>query len=157
MPIAASKKPGYLLEFIWPLPDWEQEQMALRVFQEKHKDKIDDPESASRWLREVEGELRLQIEELFDATRKYQRFFGSTNPKSIEKFQEVEAWIFSDDDREHMSFVNVCATFNFEPSYIRRLLKLSVEQKKRGTFKGLKQPRVFTVRVSPGRISSRQA
>jgi hypothetical protein len=69
------------------------------------------------------GEVALLQAILEDAIRCFQKQFISRRPRTLRLAKEAEEWLFTDDDKWPLSFVNVCAVLGLDPTYLRRKLK----------------------------------
>jgi hypothetical protein len=89
------------------------------------------PESilpAQVWERPVGGarlqpEKRLQIAVLADAVLTVHRLAGQERARARRLFAEVEAWFASDAADTPFTFIGICESLKFDPSYIRRGLR----------------------------------
>jgi hypothetical protein len=68
----------------------------------------------------ISSERDLMFAILADAIDCYWKYSGARDGRSIKLFQDARRWIFTDDDGETFSFVNVCDALSFDPAYIRR-------------------------------------
>ena len=66
------------------------------------------------------SERDLMFAILADAIDCYWKYSGARDGRSIKLFQDARRWIFTDDEGETFSFVNVCDALSFDPTYIRR-------------------------------------
>ena len=69
------------------------------------------------------GEVALLRAILEDAIHCFQKQFISRRPRTLRLAKEAEEWLFTDDDKWPLSFVNVCAVLGVDPAYLRRELK----------------------------------
>jgi hypothetical protein len=68
-------------------------------------------------------EKRLQIAVLADAALTFHRLAGNDRARARRLFTEVEAWFASDDADSPFTFVGICESLKFDPTYIRRGLR----------------------------------
>jgi hypothetical protein len=98
--------------------------------------------SSSHGADPTRGEVALLRAILEDAIRCFQKQFTSRRPRTLRLAKEAEEWLFADDDKWPLSFVNVCAVLGLDPAYLRRKLQqvtfpptaLSPRKKPRGRF-----------------------
>lgn len=88
----------------------------------------------------LEPEKRLMFAVLEDAIRCYQDNFISRSGKKKRHFEEVEAWMLSEDGDWVFSFENVCEVLGVNPAYIRQGLARW-------------KPRLSPVRVESARLA----
>src|ERR1051326_8899342 len=67
----------------------------------------------------IQPEKRLQVAVLADAVLTFHRWAGDERARARRRFTEVEAWFASDDDDGPFTFMTICHSLKFEPSYIR--------------------------------------
>ena len=96
------------------------------------------------------SERDLMFAILADAIDCYWKYAGARDGRSIKLFQDARRWIFTDDDAETFSFVNVCDALSFDPAYIRRGVA-QVEQRQKGA---LEQPRTRPKKIKRNLKSS---
>ena len=65
-----------------------------------------------------EKELMLAI--LSDAIECILKYCEQPIPLRAKLFQDAREWLFDHEDNEPFSFLNVCETLDFDPSYLRR-------------------------------------
>ncbi len=68
----------------------------------------------------LEPERELMLAVLADAIECYHKYGGAPDGIGERNYREAELWIFSPDQTEVFSFLNVCEALQFDPSYIRR-------------------------------------
>lgn len=71
----------------------------------------------------VQPEKRLQVAVLADAILTFHRWVGVERTRARHLFAEVEAWFASDDAGDPFTFITICDSLNFDPTYIRRGLR----------------------------------
>ena len=89
------------------------------------------PESilpAQVWERPAGGarlqpEKRLQVAVLADAVLTFHRLAGRERARARRLFAEVEAWFASEDADTPFTFIGICESLKFHPTYIRRGLR----------------------------------
>ena len=67
-----------------------------------------------------EGEERLMLAVLENATEDFQKYVLATDKRGKELFEEAEAWILETDSPSFFSFENICEHLQLDPDYIRR-------------------------------------
>lgn len=73
-----------------------------------------------RRSRFLEPEKELMLAVLADAVECFGRHSGSRDVVRMRIFQEAQDWLFSDDEKEPFSFLNLCDALELDPGYIRR-------------------------------------
>jgi hypothetical protein len=68
----------------------------------------------------IQPEKRLQVAVLADAVLTFHRWAGNERARARRLFAEVEAWFASDDAAGPFTFITICDSLKFDPSYIRR-------------------------------------
>jgi len=68
----------------------------------------------------LQPEKRLQVAVLADAVLTFHRLAGRERARARRLFAEVEAWFASEDATTPFTFVGICESLKFDPSYIRR-------------------------------------
>jgi hypothetical protein len=71
----------------------------------------------------IQPEKRLQVAVLADAVLTFHRWAGDERARARRLFTEVEAWFASDDADGPFTFITICHSLKFDPSYIRRGLR----------------------------------
>src|SRR6058998_4454967 len=71
----------------------------------------------------IQPEKRLQVAVLADAVLTFHRWAGDERARARRLFTEVEAWFASDDADGPFTFVTICHSLKFDPTYIRRGLR----------------------------------
>ena len=72
----------------------------------------------------VQPEKRLQVAVLADAVLTFHRWAGDERTRARRRFGEVETWFASDDaDGSPFTFIAICSSLKFDPSWIRRGLR----------------------------------
>ena len=71
----------------------------------------------------IQPEKRLQVAVLADAVLSFHRWAGDKRTRARRLFAEVEAWFASEDADGPFTFMTICLSLKFEPSYIRRGLR----------------------------------
>lgn len=71
-----------------------------------------------RTLRD--GEQRLMLAMLENATEDFQNYLFATDKKGQELFVAAEQWILATDDPSFFSFESICDHLNFDPQYMRK-------------------------------------
>ncbi len=67
-----------------------------------------------------DGEQRLMLAMLENATEDFQKYLLATDKRGKELFREAEQWILADDDPSFFSFESICEHLNFDPCYMRK-------------------------------------
>lgn len=67
-----------------------------------------------------EGEERLMLAVLENATEDFQKYVLATDKRGKELFDEAEAWIMETDSASFFSFENICEHLQLDPDYVRR-------------------------------------
>jgi len=67
-----------------------------------------------------EGEERLMLAILENATEDFQKYVFATDKRGKELFQEAEEWILETNSPAFFSFENICEHLQFDPDYMRR-------------------------------------
>ena len=70
----------------------------------------------------IQPEKRLQVAVLADAVLTFHRWVGDGRARA-RVLAEVETWFASDDTDGPFTFITICDSLKFEPSYIRRGLR----------------------------------
>ena len=70
--------------------------------------------------RNLEPEQELMLAILCDAIECIFKYCDEPLPLRLKLFHEAKEWLFDNDEKEPFSFLNVCASLNFDPSYLRR-------------------------------------
>jgi hypothetical protein len=70
--------------------------------------------------RNLEPEQELMLAILCDAIECIFKYCDEPLPMRAKLFHEAREWLFDDDEKEAFSFLNVCASLNLDPSYVRR-------------------------------------
>lgn len=70
--------------------------------------------------RNLEPEQELILAILCDAIECIFKYCDEPLPMRAKLFQEAQEWLFDDDEKEPFSFLNVCESLNFDPSYLRQ-------------------------------------
>jgi hypothetical protein len=78
--------------------------------------------AARRGASETEPWRRLMAAMLIDAVRCYQAKFQARQAAAHQRFEEAQAWIFSDRDDGTFSFRAVCDALEVDPQTIRKAL-----------------------------------
>jgi hypothetical protein len=68
-------------------------------------------------------EKRLQVAVLADAVLTFHRWAGGDRARARRLFTEVEAWFASDEAGGPFTFITICDSLDFDPTYIRRGLR----------------------------------
>ena len=71
----------------------------------------------------IQPEKRLQVAVLADAVLTFRRWAGDEHVRARRLSAEVEDWFASDDTDGPFTFITICDSLKFEPSYIRRGLR----------------------------------
>ena len=71
----------------------------------------------------IQPEKRLQVAVLADAVLTFHRWAGVERVLARSLFAEVEAWFASEDADGPFTFITICDSLNFDPTYIRRGLR----------------------------------
>ena len=71
----------------------------------------------------IQPEQRLQVAVLADAVLTFHRCAGDKRARARRHFAEVDAWFASDDPNGPFTFITICDSLNFDPTYIRRGLR----------------------------------
>jgi hypothetical protein len=71
----------------------------------------------------LQPEKRLQVAVLADAVLTFHRWAGDERARARRPFAEVEAWFASEDTDGPFTFITICDSLKFDPSYIRRGLR----------------------------------
>jgi hypothetical protein len=67
-----------------------------------------------------EGEERLMLAVLENATEDFQKYVLATDKRGKELFDQAEAWILETDSPSFFSFENICEHLQLDPDYVRR-------------------------------------
>ena len=84
----------------------------------------------------IQPEKRLQVAVLADAVLTFHRWAGVAHPRARRLFAEVDGWFASDDADGPFTFITICDSLGFDPTYIRRGLsqwRTGVEASVEGT------------------------
>ena len=73
-------------------------------------------------------EKRLMLAVLEDGIATFQRTLSATTRRARREFDEVRAWIASDDTAWPYAFLNVCHVLGFDPDYLRAGLARLLER-----------------------------
>src|SRR5438876_12152266 len=71
----------------------------------------------------IQPEKRLQVAVLADAVLTFHRWAADKRARARQLFAEVEAWFASDYADGPFTFITICDSLRFDPSYIRRGLR----------------------------------
>jgi len=71
----------------------------------------------------LQPEKRLQVAVLADAVLTFHRWAGNERARAQRLFAEIEAWFASDDADTPFTFIGICDSLKFNPTYIRRGLR----------------------------------
>jgi hypothetical protein len=71
----------------------------------------------------IQPEKRLQVAVLADAFLTFHRWAGVERARARRLFAEVQAWFASDDADGPFTFIAICDSLEFDPSYIRQGLR----------------------------------
>ena len=71
----------------------------------------------------IQPEKRLQVAVLADAVLAFHRWAGVHRAPARRLFAEVESWFASDDVDGPFTFIAICDSLAFDPSYIRQGLR----------------------------------
>ena len=78
----------------------------------------------------LQPEKRLQVAVLADAVLTFHRLAGRDRARARRLFAEVEAWFASDAADTPFTFIAICDSLKFDPSYIRRGLSAATTKKR---------------------------
>jgi hypothetical protein len=67
-----------------------------------------------------EGEERLMLAMLENATEDFQKYVLASDRKGKELFQAAEEWILATDSESLFSFQNICECLQLNPGYVRK-------------------------------------
>ena len=84
----------------------------------------------------IQPEKRLQVAVLADAVLTFRRWLGVEQPRPGRLFAEVDGWFASEDADGPFTFITICDSLGFDPTYIRRGLsqwRTGVEASVEGT------------------------
>jgi hypothetical protein len=70
--------------------------------------------------RHLEPEQELMLAILCDAIECIFKYCDEPVPVRAKLFHDAQEWLFDDEEKEPFSFLNVCDSLNFDPSYLRR-------------------------------------
>jgi hypothetical protein len=70
--------------------------------------------------RNLEPEQELMLAILCDAIECIFKYCEEPVPLRAKLFHDAREWLFEDEEKEPFSFLNVCDSLNFDPSYLRR-------------------------------------
>jgi hypothetical protein len=82
-----------------------------------------------------EGEERLMLAVLENATEDFQKYVLATDRRGKELFEEAEEWILESDSPSFFSFENICEHLQLDPDYVRRGFMRWKEAKRNGELK----------------------
>ena len=68
----------------------------------------------------LQPEKRLQVAVLVDAVLTFHRCAGDERARARRHLAEAETWFASDDADGPFTFITICDSLKFDPSYIRR-------------------------------------
>ncbi len=71
----------------------------------------------------VQPEKRLQVAVLADAVLTFYQWAGNERTRARRRFAEVETWFASDEADGPFTFMAICDSLKFDPTYIRRGLR----------------------------------
>jgi hypothetical protein len=95
--------------------------------------------------RHLEPEQELMLAILCDAIECIFKYCDEPLPMRAKLFHDAQEWLFDEEGKEPFSFLNVCDSLNFDPSYLRR-----------GVLEKMRAKSVLTL-ASPGRRADRLA
>jgi hypothetical protein len=95
--------------------------------------------------RHLEPEQELMLAILCDAIECIFKYCDEPVPARAKLFHDAQEWLFDEEEKEPFSFLNVCDSLNFDPSYLRR-----------GVLEKMRAKSVMTL-TSPGRRTGRLA
>ena len=67
-----------------------------------------------------DGEKRLMLAMLENATEDFQKYVFATDKKGKELFDFAEGWILETDNPSFFSFNSICVHLDFDPEYMRK-------------------------------------
>ena len=67
-----------------------------------------------------DGEKRLMLAMLENATEDFQKYVFATDKKGKELFDFAEGWILETDNPSFFSFNSICEHLDFDPEYMRK-------------------------------------
>ncbi|HEY1234020.1 MAG TPA: hypothetical protein VGH22_11650 [Candidatus Binatia bacterium] len=67
-----------------------------------------------------DGEKRLMLAVLENATEDFQKYVLATDPRGKQLFQDAEEWIMDKDDPSFFSFQSICDHLHLDASYMRQ-------------------------------------
>ena len=67
-----------------------------------------------------DGEKRLMLAMLENATEDFQKYVFATDKKGKELFDFAEGWILATDNPSFFSFNNICEHLELDPDYMRK-------------------------------------
>jgi hypothetical protein len=70
--------------------------------------------------RHLEPEQELMLAILCDAIECIFKYCDEPVPARAKLFHDAREWLFDEEEKEPFSFLNVCDSLNFDPSYLRR-------------------------------------
>jgi hypothetical protein len=97
----------------------------------------------------LQPEKRLMLAVLEDAIATFQRGAGATSGAALRDYDDVRAWLASDDTTWPYSFLNICHVLGFDPGYLRAGLARWIAGARRRTADG----KVVPLRYAFRRIS----
>jgi hypothetical protein len=74
----------------------------------------------SRHKGGLTAERELMAAILADAIDCYWKYFNGRDGRSMRLFRDASHWIFSDDEAQTFSFLNICDALSLDAAYIRR-------------------------------------
>jgi hypothetical protein len=95
--------------------------------------------------RHLEPEQELMLAILCDAIECIFKYCDEPVPARAKLFHDAQEWLFDEEEKEPFSFLNVCDSLNFDPSYLRR-----------GVLEKMRVKSVLTL-ANPGRRTDRLA
>ena len=66
-----------------------------------------------------DGEKRLMLAVLENATEDFQKYVLATDPRGKQLFRDAEEWIMDTDDPSFFSFQSICDHLHLDPGYMR--------------------------------------
>jgi len=66
-----------------------------------------------------DGEKRLMLAVLENATEDFQKYVLATDPRGKQLFEDAEEWIMDTDDPSFFSFQSICDYLHLDPGYMR--------------------------------------
>ena len=68
----------------------------------------------------IAAEKELMVAVLTDAIECFWKYAMTREGAGPRLFREAQAWLFTDDERQPFSFLNICEALRLDPGYIRR-------------------------------------